>query len=357
MSADPAPSSASTFPAPPSRPARFRTWVARHPLVLVAFLSPGIVEYLSGSSALTGLVVAPPLFLLLLAGNLGLYVPGVLLIREARIRWNKGWGSVLLLAAAYGIVEEGLALSTLFNSHAGVVGTLGFYGHFLGVSWVWLVGVLAVHMVFSISMPIYLFDLALPAMRGVPLLTRRGIATAIGVLTFDTAALMAVTALGLGFFAGLPLFIGSLAAVAGLVLLARWLPADTLRARTERPAARPLVLGLLGFAFFPSVLVVEAVAGKLGAPAALTFVLVVVLLGILIFALLRLVGRRANEPHLLALAVGLIAPIVFVGVVGQFSLPVVLVADAAAAWFFWHLWRRYRFIASPLPPTPLGTTA
>ncbi len=330
------------IPPRPSPPARLRRWLARHPLVLVALFSPGIVEYLSGSSALTGLVLAPPLFLLLLAGNLGLYVPGVLLIREARVRWHTGWGSVLLLGTAYAIVEEGLALSTLFNSHAGVVGSLGFYGHFLGVSWVWLVGVVAVHIVFSISVPIYLLDIALPESRGVPWLSRRGTAVALGVLALDTSVLMAVVAFGLRFFAGLPILLGSLAAIVGLVLAARWLPGDFLAPRTERPTTRPLVFGFLGFSFFPSVLVVEALGGTWGAPAALTFLAVVALLIGLLFAMLRIVGRRDNEPHLLALAVGLIAPIAFVGLVSQISLPVVLGADLAAAWFFLHLWRRYR---------------
>ncbi len=58
------------------------------------------------------------MFLFQLAGNLGLYVPGALIVREAMVRWNKGWGSVLLLGAAYGILEEGVALSTLFNPKA-----------------------------------------------------------------------------------------------------------------------------------------------------------------------------------------------------------------------------------------------
>src|SRR5438046_10608265 len=86
-----------------------------HPILFLLLLTPGIPEYLSASSQITLLVVFPPLFFLLLAANIGLYGSGVILIREAMIRWKKGWASVFLLGVAYGIVEEGLALWSLFT--------------------------------------------------------------------------------------------------------------------------------------------------------------------------------------------------------------------------------------------------
>ena len=95
-----------------------------HPVLLLILLTPGIPEYLSSSSAINALVLNPPLFLFQLLANIGLYGSGALLIREAKVRWNKGWGTVFLLGAAYGILEEGVALSTLFNPHAGPVGSL-----------------------------------------------------------------------------------------------------------------------------------------------------------------------------------------------------------------------------------------
>ena len=82
------------------------------------------------------MILSPFLFSFQLVGNLGLYVPGALLIRAAMVRWKKGWCSFLLLSAAYGILEEGIALSTLFDPRAGPVGVLGSFGHWLGVSWV-----------------------------------------------------------------------------------------------------------------------------------------------------------------------------------------------------------------------------
>ena len=134
----------------------------RHPILLLLLLSPGIPEYLSGSSAISAIVLNPALFGFQIAANLGLYAPGVLLIREARIRWHKGWATVLILGAAYGILEEGVALSTLFDPESNNAVVLGTYGHWLGVSWVWMSGVLLVHMVYSVSIPILLVGLALP---------------------------------------------------------------------------------------------------------------------------------------------------------------------------------------------------
>lgn len=98
-----------------------------------------------------------------------------MLIREAKVRWRKGWASVLLLGAAYGILEEGDALSTLFDPNAHNAGALATYGHWLGVSWVWASAVLLIHMVYSIALPILVVTLTFPETRGRRLMSGRGI--------------------------------------------------------------------------------------------------------------------------------------------------------------------------------------
>jgi hypothetical protein len=341
---------ASLLPQAPGRPARFRAWIARHPFVFVALLTPGIVEYLSGSSVLAGLILAPPLFFLFLAANLGLYVPGVLLIREARIRWRGGWGTVLLLGIAYAILEEGLALSTLFDPNAPVVGVLGTYGHFAGVSWVWLVGIVAVHVVFSISVPIYLLDLALPSQKGTPWLSGRRLPLVISILALDTAVLVAFTEVALHFFAGPVLIGGALLAIGGLAVAAHAIPGGVLQPRSAGPLSRPFVFALVGSSFWPGILIAEALGGAAGLPAAGTVALTALLLvGYLAWFLAR-IGREGNARQLLALAAGLIAPLMVAGALAQLRVPVVLVADAAAIWFFWHLWVRYRPQSVSAPP-------
>jgi hypothetical protein len=354
----PPPTVSPPVPVPsPSRAVRVRRWIARHPFVFIAMLSPGMVEYLSGSSQLAGLVLAPPLFFLFLAANLGLYVPGVLLIREAKVRWNGGWATVVLLGVAYAIVEEGLALATLFNPSASVVGALGFYGHFVGVNWVWLVGVVAVHVVFSISVPIYLLDHALPSLRGRPLLSRRALRYVVTALVADTVVLMAITAFAVHFFLGVPLILGSLAVVSLLVYAAYRIPAGTLRARTARPMSRPFVFALVGASFWPGMVLVQAICGTVALPAAAAVVvtsLVLVLYGVWVLAR---IGEWDHAPQLIALAAGLFAPLMVIGAIIQFHAPVVLVADAAAVWFFLYLWNRYRAVAGTPAPRAAGIAA
>jgi len=78
-------------------------------LLTLLFLSPAMGELLSGSAPPQQFFNPIMLFTFIL-----LYGCGTVLIREARARWNLQW-SVLFLAVAYGIVEEGLLVKSYFN--------------------------------------------------------------------------------------------------------------------------------------------------------------------------------------------------------------------------------------------------
>jgi hypothetical protein len=326
---------------------RCAAFLGRYPILCLMLLTPGIPEYLSGSSALAGIVVSPLVFLLFFAANVGMYLPGALLIREARFRWHRGWATVLLLGAAYGILEEGVGLSTLFDPHASVVGGLGLYGHFLGVSWVWAAGVLMVHIVFSISIPLLLMDLALPRWRGRPLVGPRGVRVAFAVLGADIAALFLIVRFGIGFAMSPWILLGSLVAIAVLVLAARRAPSELLRPRSPGPpTARPRSFFALGFALFPATLIVEALCGTAGVPAILA--MYAVLLGVA----RAWIGSREHDPHLVAFVAGALTPIALAGLLTGLRLPVVVAADVAAASFLFLLWRR-----AALPrPVPTGAS-
>jgi hypothetical protein len=150
---------------PGTRLSRVIAYFRQHPVLLLLAFTPGIPEYLSGSSSVALGVRNPGVFFLFLGLNLGLYGPGVLLVREAHVRWKKGWSTLVLLGSAYALLEEGTALSTLFNPQASVVGGLGSYGHAYGVSWVWLIGVLGIHVIYSVGLPIVLLGTAHPTIR------------------------------------------------------------------------------------------------------------------------------------------------------------------------------------------------
>jgi len=331
-------------PAPDTRPSAWtavKQFLGRHPVLCLALLSPGIPEYLSSSSALSTIVVSPPFFALQLGANLGLYLPGVLLIREAMVRWKKGWGSVLLLGAAYGILEEGIALETLFYSRAGPVGVLGFYGHWLGVNWVWVPGVLLVHMVFSIALPILLLGLALPQTRGKSLVGKSGLGWAFLVWAIDIPLLMVFVHEIYHYWMGWPIFFASLAVIGFLVLTAYRVPARLLPTRSGLPRVTPFRAALMGVAIFPAVWLLEGLLGYWKAPPWLTILSIVVYETALGYQIVRTIGTTHNERQLVALAAGAILPIAFVGFVAELPIPFTVIADLAALWFFLHLWRKY----------------
>jgi hypothetical protein len=108
----------------------------------LAFLNPGVL-FLLGS----------------------LYGSGALLVRDYARRWNKGWRSILVLGAAYGIIEEGIMVRSFFNPSWKDLGVLASYGRWLGVNWVWAEWLTIFHSIFSITIPIFLVELTYPQTR------------------------------------------------------------------------------------------------------------------------------------------------------------------------------------------------
>jgi hypothetical protein len=316
-------------------------------------LSPGIPEYISSSSRFNAIVLNPALFVLQLLLNLGLYGPGVILIREATIRWKKGWATVLLLGAAYGILEEGIALSTLYNPLAGPVSKLGYYGHYLGVNWIWLSAILPVHMIFSISLPILLLGLALPETNGKSLvISRKGIASAFVILGIDVSILFLLILLGEHYWMGWPIFVSSFATIGLLILLAKHVPTGLLHARTNTPKISPLRIGIVGALFYTSVLLVEQLGIGTGAPALADLVFVIAIEALFLIYVQNTIGHEKNARQLIALAAGLTLPIAAIGLIAEIRLPLVLVVDFAFGIFIWKLLRNER-ISAEAPTTDL----
>src|SRR5438445_223514 len=156
----------------------------RRPLLALILLSPVIAEMLSGSTP--PLEWLNPIAALLL---IWLYGAGVLVMRETAVRWKTGWPSILLLGAAYGIIEEGLAVKSFFDPGWMDLGTLAWYGRWFDVNWVWAVWLTIYHAVVSIGIPIFLVEWIWRRTRGIPLTSRRGYITAIALLAGATAFL------------------------------------------------------------------------------------------------------------------------------------------------------------------------
>jgi len=113
-----------------SRPQR--TWTA---LLTLFLLAPIIPEMITGSTP--PLMFINPISLLF---ETGLYGSGAILIRELVRRRGLGWSSIVLLGAAYGILEEGLIITSWFNPYWPDLGKLAYYGRVFDTSWIWAVG-------------------------------------------------------------------------------------------------------------------------------------------------------------------------------------------------------------------------
>jgi hypothetical protein len=131
-------------------------------LVLMAFL---VAELLPGSAPITQPALWP--FLLLIYG------PGALLIRESVRRLGRGRESVLLLGVAYGLIEEGLALQSLFNPT--LYGAADWGARIAGINGVYAETAIIIHAVWSAAVPILLTDLLFPSLRDGPYLGRFGL--------------------------------------------------------------------------------------------------------------------------------------------------------------------------------------
>jgi hypothetical protein len=230
------------------------------PALCLAFLAPAIGELLSTSSP-------PAEFFRLfpLATLVCLYGGGALLVREARVRWGKGWLSLLILGAAYGIFEEGLVCKSFFDPHWPDLGGMADYGRWAGVNWPWAVMLTLFHATISIALPILIIELAFPERRREPWLSRRG-------LWIVSALFLLIWPLGYFLMTAyrppqLPYWL-AVVAVAALMLVAWRLREPVLPER--RPARGGFRFGLVGFVGAGGMLVTGWVLSGAKAPPGVT---------------------------------------------------------------------------------------
>ncbi|WP_328329709.1 hypothetical protein OHA70_06820 [Kribbella sp. NBC_00382] len=121
------------------------------PAIGLFFLSPLVAEYLLGNLPITALYAV--------IGLACLYGGGAVLSRELVRRRGWGYPSLVVLALAYGIFEEGVTTQSLFNPNYVDQRLLDpGYIHFLGMGAPWTLFVLTLHTVWSITVPIVLVE-------------------------------------------------------------------------------------------------------------------------------------------------------------------------------------------------------
>jgi len=151
------------------------------------FLAPLVAEFLLGN--------LPIKMLSALVGLAPFYGGGALLIRETARRAGRGWPTIVLLALAYGIVEEAFTTQTLFNPnymHLNLHLLDSAYIPVLGIGAWWTVFVLALHTVWSISVPIALIEATVPRRATTPWLGNWGLAVTAMLFVLGAAANTAI---------------------------------------------------------------------------------------------------------------------------------------------------------------------
>jgi hypothetical protein len=112
-----------------------------------------------------------------------------------KLRWKKDFKALLLLGAAYGILEEGLMVKSFFDPKWMDLGIRGSFGRWAEVNWVWAEMLTVYHAVFSKTIPIVLVELAYAERKEESWVGKR-------LFTCLIVVLFAVTAIGFLFMTG-----------------------------------------------------------------------------------------------------------------------------------------------------------
>jgi hypothetical protein len=224
----------------PPRPTQ-RTAVA---VIVLFVLSPLTAEVLSGSTPIL-LFLTNPIGALY---QIGFYGSGAVLVRELVRRRGLGWPNILILGMAYGILEEGLVVTSWFNPYWPDIQTYGSYGWAGGLNWVWALNLTLFHAIISITIPILLVESLFPRIAAQPWLGNISFRVVIGVLAATSiigALLFSLVAFHkYGYVPPLLPYLAALALAGVLVWLGTHLRLPA--AHHGRHAARPLPrLGLL----------------------------------------------------------------------------------------------------------------
>ena len=136
--------------------------MSRYLAPLALFLLPAVsVELLTGNTSLA-IFRDPPTFIIV---NIT-YGGALLLVRETVIRWGQGFASVVVLAAAFGPVTEGIGTKGFFNPHFYAVASnhLEGFGRWFGINVPWAVSISIFHAIFSILVPLVIVSAIFPGL-------------------------------------------------------------------------------------------------------------------------------------------------------------------------------------------------
>jgi hypothetical protein len=275
-------------------------------ILLLLFLSPALGELITASSP--PLQFFNPIVLLLF---ICLYGCGTLLIREAKVRWKLQW-SVIFLAIAYGILEEGTMVQSFFNPDHVDLGILSRYGMYFGVQWPWTIGLILYHATISTLVPIAIVELLWPKYKYVSLLKKRGLILALTGVILVTV-LFVVFVIPQQWFptyedyqANSLLIFASLISI-GLLIWLSWKYRQSRILTRKISLFSPFVFGVFGFLFMLFNLGATGFLAEARVPAIITlFVQLVGVVLTLLFVAYQIYHQNITNRHIVSLIIGLI---------------------------------------------------
>jgi hypothetical protein len=305
------------------------------PALALFFIAPIFGELFSGSSPLNEYIF-PITFVTLSL----LYGCGAIIVRELAIRWKKGWLSIFILGAAYGIYEEGILVQSFFDPGWVDLGDLAVYGRVAGVNWVWTEHLTVFHMLISIAASIAFVEALYPEQRAARWVNSRGwwILNWVGVLSLVIPWKIMVKYDSGGWW------LLSWIAVIGLGFIARYVPAHPLPPR-ERKTPTPWKFFLAGFlGFLIQFVIVYSSAENQTTPFPVIMLSLLVFDLFMLWLLLRMSGNAASwdDRHRMALIIGALSFFLVLGPLttnGQY--PVMYFSNPI---FLLLLWLAYRSV-------------
>lgn len=225
------------------------------PMVFLFFLSPICAEYLIGYAESTnrplemlgGLLILGPLY-----GSVAL------LIREIARRTGRGWPTVLLLAAAFGLIQAGLIDQSLFNPHYGTDRNIPYWDEerlptmldHLGISANLVVDFVGGHVIWSFAVPIAVAESCAPRIAGRPWLGRIGVLLMVTLYLASAALVLDDHFRITGFMTSKAQFVATVACALLLCIAAFLIPVRTVKHAGRVPAPwliAVLMLGVFGW--------------------------------------------------------------------------------------------------------------
>jgi len=182
--------------------------------LLLSFLSPFFAEVLSGSTPPLEALTNPLSFPLIWA----FYGVGVLLVREAWVRWGRNYMGLMLLGFAYGVFEEGIIIKSWYNPNWPDLGVFATYGRIWGINVTWAVWLTIFHSLLSIAAPIIVADSLYPHLRNEHFIGKRNIIPLLFIMAIPSILLYFV--LG-AYQAPLPQYLISIVLFLLFIFLAR----------------------------------------------------------------------------------------------------------------------------------------